>query len=63
MPVDVNIGTVETTLSAADPEQIRTPRFMAAIVAMVKEELEREAALKAQRSSDRAPDPRPGRRR
>jgi hypothetical protein len=63
MAVDVNIGTVETTLSAADPQQIRTPQFMAAIVAMVKEELAREEALKMQRASDRAADARAGRRR
>jgi hypothetical protein len=55
MAVDLHIGTIETTLSAADPEAIRTPQFMAAVVAMVKEELARERDLEARRDADRSP--------
>lgn len=55
MAVDLQIGSVETTLSAADPDAIRTPQFMAAIVEMVKEELTRERELEARRDADRAP--------
>lgn len=55
MAVDLHIGTIETTLSAADPEAIRTPQFMAGVVAMVKEELARERDLEARRDADRSP--------
>jgi hypothetical protein len=55
MAVDLHIGTVETTLSAADPDAIRTPQFMAAVVAMVKEELARDRELQARRDADTTP--------
>lgn len=53
MAVDLRIGSVETTLSAADPEALRTPQLMAALVALVKQELARDRELEAQRNSDR----------
>lgn len=52
MAVDVKIGTVETTLTATDPDVLRSPQFMAEIVRLVKEELKREQMVEAQRSSD-----------
>jgi hypothetical protein len=61
MPVDMHIGTIETKLSAADPDALRTPAFMAEIVRMVKEELAREKELEARRDADRAPGRRPAR--
>jgi hypothetical protein len=61
MAVDVQIGSIETRLSAADPEVLRTPQLMAAIVAMAKQELERDRQLEDRREADMAPSP--GRRR
>jgi hypothetical protein len=55
MAVDLHIGTVETTLAAADPDAIRTPQFMAAIVAMVKQELARDQELQQRRTADATP--------
>ena len=37
MAVDVTIGTIETTLSAADPAMLRDPAFLRQVVALVKE--------------------------
>jgi hypothetical protein len=62
MAVDVQIGSIETRLSAADPEVLRTPQLMAAIVAMAKQELERDRQLEDRREADMAPSP-GGRRR
>ncbi|MGV8937563.1 MAG: hypothetical protein ACOH2J_10600 [Allorhizobium sp.] len=62
MVVDVKIGTVETRLTAASPEILRSPQFMAEVVRLVKEELKREQALDSQRASDRTmARPAPGR--
>jgi len=62
MAVDVQIGTVETKLTAASPDILRSPQFMAEVVRLVKEELKREQALENQRSSDRTmARPAPGR--
>jgi hypothetical protein len=54
MAVDLQIGTIETTLSAADPAAIRTPQFMAAVVEMVKQDLARERETDSRRDADRA---------
>ncbi len=53
MAVDLRIGSVETTLSAADPDALRSPQVLSALVAMVKQELARDRELEAQRDSDR----------
>jgi hypothetical protein len=53
MAVDVSIGTVETQLTAQDPELVRNAAFIAKIVAAVKEELAREELVKARRDADR----------
>lgn len=53
MAVDLRIGSVETTLTAADPEALRTPELLSALVALVKQELARDRELEAQRNSDR----------
>ncbi len=53
MAVDMRIGSIETRLSIADPATLQTPQFMARIVAMVKEELERDAQDERRRASDR----------
>jgi hypothetical protein len=55
MAVDLHIGAIETTLSATDPAALRTPEFIAAVVAAVREELARDEALEARRTADRAP--------
>jgi hypothetical protein len=55
MGVDLHIGAIETTLSATDPATLRTPEFLAAVVAAVKEQLEQDGQLEARRSADRAP--------
>lgn len=55
MAVDLHIGTIETTLSATDPAALRTPEFIAAVVAAVKAELERDQQIAARRDADRAP--------
>ncbi len=54
MPVDVKIGTVETNLTATSPDLLRSPQFMAEIVRMVKQELQRDQAVSAQREADRS---------
>jgi hypothetical protein len=54
MAVDVNIGTVETNLTAISPDLLRSPQFMAEIVRLVKEELKKEKALEGQRTIDRS---------
>lgn len=53
MPVDVKIGSVETNLTATSPDLLRSPQFMAEIVRMVKQELQRDQAVSAQRDADR----------
>ncbi len=59
MPVDMHIGTVETKLSAADPETFTTPQFMAELVRLVKEELARDQEIKERRAADRTPGRQP----
>jgi hypothetical protein len=51
--VDLRIGSVETTLSATDPEALQSPQLLSALVALVKAELARDRELEAQRASDR----------
>ncbi len=63
MAVDVNIGTVETEVSATDPELLKNPAFIARLVAMVKEELKREALEEERRMADRSASRNTGRRR
>lgn len=63
MAVDMKIGSIETRLSATDPATLQTPQFMARVVAMVKEELQREAEDDRRRESDRTAVRGPGRRR
>ena len=53
MAVDMKIGSIETRLSATDPAVLQSPQFMARVVAMVKEELKREAEEDERRASDR----------
>lgn len=53
MAVDVKIGTVETTLTATDPDILRDPRFLRMVVALVKEELERDRLEDRRRAADR----------
>jgi len=60
MPVDVHIGTVETKLTATDPELLRSPEFMRRLVALVKQELVQDEELKARRTSDRMASRNPG---
>jgi|tagenome__1003787_1003787.scaffolds.fasta_scaffold8664573_1 hypothetical protein len=55
MAVDLHIGAIETTLSATDPAALRTPEFLAAVVAAVREQLERDGEIAARRESDQAP--------
>ena len=55
MAVDLHIGRIETTLSATDPAALRTPEFIAAVVAAVKAELERDQQITARRDADSAP--------
>ncbi len=63
MAVDVKIGTVDTTLTATNPDVLRSPQFMAEIVRLVKEELKREQIVESQRSTDTTfVQPPPGRR-
>jgi hypothetical protein len=54
MAVDLRIGTIETTLSATDPAALRSPEFIATVVAAVKAELERDRELEAHRAADRS---------
>lgn len=63
MAVDVHIGTVETKLTATDPDLLRSPEFMKRLVALVKEELAREEELKVRRAADRMASRNPGGRR
>lgn len=60
MAVDVSIGTIEATASAADPEVLRDPVFLARVVEMVKEELKREALEDQRRDADRRASSGPG---
>ena len=60
MAVDVTIGTIETTLSAADSAMLRDPAFLRQVVALVKEELKREALEDARRDADRRASHGPG---
>lgn len=53
MAVEMKIGTIETRLSATDPATLQTPQFMARVVAMVKEELKRDAEEDQRRAADR----------
>lgn len=55
MAVDLRIGTIETTLSATDPAALRSPEFIATIVAAVKEELRRDELERERREADQAP--------
>lgn len=55
MAVDVHIGAVETTLSATDPAVLRSPEFIAAVAAAVREQLEQDRQLAARREADSAP--------
>jgi hypothetical protein len=63
MPVDMKIGSIQTRLSATDPATLQTPQFMARVVAMVKEELKREAEEEKHRTADRMAMRGPARRR
>ena len=53
MAVDMKIGSIETQLSVTDPDSLQTPKFMARLVAMVKEELKREAEEDKRRDFER----------
>ena len=55
MAVDLHIGAIETTLSATDPAVLRSPEFLAAVVAAVKEQLAQDDRLEARRTADSAP--------
>lgn len=55
----MHIGTVETEVTATDPNLLHDPKFIARIVQMVKAELEQDA-LEAER---RARDCRAGRQK
>jgi hypothetical protein len=63
MAVDMKIGAIETRLSATDPATLQTPQFMARVVAMVKQELQRESEEEQRRRSDRQAVRGPSRRR
>ena len=63
MAVDMKIGSIETRLSATDPAVLQTPQFMARVIAMVKEEMKREAEEDRRRDSDRTAIRGPGGRR
>ena len=53
MTVDVKIGTVETTMTARDPELLNDPKLIAKIVQMVKQDLMREMEEEKRRDADR----------
>ncbi|MEV4351497.1 hypothetical protein AB0J83_44140 [Actinoplanes sp. NPDC049596] len=55
MAVDLHIGAVDTTLSAVDPAALRSPELIAAVVAAVKAELERDRLTEQRRTADRDP--------
>jgi hypothetical protein len=52
MAVDLGIGTVQTTLTATDPELFKSPGFRAQVMAIVREELARDQELKKRREND-----------
>ena len=52
MAVDLGIGTVSTTVSAADPELFRSDAFRLQVMAIVREELARENRESQRRESD-----------
>lgn len=53
MPLDVNIGTIKTRADILDPEAMLSPRLIAQITQRVKEDINREKEIDAQRQSDR----------
>ena len=53
MAMDVQIDRIEARVTVADPALLKDPRFLAQIVAMVKEELKREALEEDRRARDR----------
>lgn len=53
--MDVHIGTIETQVTATDPEHLNDPKFLARIVQMVKEELARDELEQSRREHDRNP--------
>lgn len=52
MSVDLGIGTVSTTLSAADPEFFRSDEFRREVLRIVQEEMARSEELRARRAKD-----------
>lgn len=53
MPLNVNIGTIKTSADILDPEAMLSPRLIAQITQRVKEEINREKEIDAQRQADR----------
>lgn len=52
MSVDIGIGTISTTLSAADPEFFKSEEFRMQVLRIVQEEMAREKELSERRAKD-----------
>ena len=52
MSVDLGIGTINTTLSAADPEYFKSDEFRMAVARIVQDEMAREKELSERRAKD-----------
>lgn len=52
MAVDIGIGTISTTLSAADPEFFRSDEFKRQVQLIVQAEMAREKELTERRMQD-----------
>lgn len=52
MTVDLGIGTIQTTLSAADPEFFKSDAFRMEVQRILREELEQREELKERRAKD-----------
>lgn len=55
MPVDARINTIQTEITARDPALTDDPKLIAAIVARVLEELQRQETERNRRDADRRP--------
>ena len=55
MAVDARIGSVETEMTAHDPDLANDPKFIARVVARVMEEMKNAEIEKTRREADRKP--------
>lgn len=55
MAVDARIGSVETEMTARDPDLANDPKFIAKVVARVMEEMKTAEMEKTRRAADRTP--------